>query len=114
MTVVAFGCSRLRRHLDTINVGLVQHSFLYHVARTRHTDEVHESISEPAVDTLPAELDSPRAKLVYLYIATADSAHLTDLQATLGLKKITLFSILDTLQGRDLIEERGDAYAVAS
>lgn len=75
---------------------------------------VHESLDEPAVDTLPEELGSPRAKLVYLYLDVADEAAIADLQETLGLKKITLFSILDSLERRNLIERNGDAYAPAT
>jgi len=70
--------------------------------------------SESTVDALPEELDSPRAKLVYLYLSVADDAALTDLQETLDLKKITLFSILDTLQSRDLVEHDGETYAVSA
>lgn len=75
---------------------------------------VGEPRSEPPVDALPDELDSPRAKLVYLYLDVAEDAALADLQETLGLKKITLFSILDSLRRRDLVERDGDAYAVAA
>lgn len=73
-----------------------------------------EPRSEPTVDALPEELDSPRAKLVYLYLAVADDAALTDLQETLDLKKITLFSILESLQRRDLVEHDDDAYAAVA
>ncbi|HMB50955.1 TrmB family transcriptional regulator [Natronoarchaeum rubrum] len=75
---------------------------------------VGDTRSETTVDALPDELDSPRAKLVYLYLSVAEDAALADLQETLDLKKITLFSILDTLQRRDLIEHEGETYAVAA
>ena len=74
----------------------------------------HEPLAEPSVDALPDELDSPRAKLVYLYLDVTDGASLQDLQETLDLKKITLFSILDSLDGRGLVEEDGDRYAVSA
>lgn len=75
---------------------------------------VGESRSEAAIEALPEELDSPRAKLVYLYLSVDDDASVADLQESLGLKKITLFSILETLQRRDLIEREGDSYAAAA
>jgi DNA-binding IclR family transcriptional regulator len=61
---------------------------------------------------LPTELESPRAKLVYLYLRTA-TASLDDLQSDLGLKKITLYSILRTLRERDLVEKRDGTFAVS-
>lgn len=60
---------------------------------------------------LPTELDSPRAKLVYLYLR-ADDATIDDLQADLGVQKITLYSILRTLRRRELVEKRGERFAV--
>ncbi|MFB6136686.1 MAG: helix-turn-helix domain-containing protein [Halobacteriaceae archaeon] len=62
---------------------------------------------------LPEELESPSAKLVYLYIATNGEVTLSDLYEALGLKRLTLYTILRTLQDRDLVEERGDGYATA-
>lgn len=60
---------------------------------------------------LPTELESPRAKLVYLYLQT-DDASIDDLQTDLGVQKITLYSILRTLRERELVEKRGGQFAV--
>jgi predicted transcriptional regulator len=60
---------------------------------------------------LPTELDSPCAKLVYLYLRTED-ASIDDLQSDLGVRKITLYSILRTLRNRELVEKRGGQFAV--
>lgn len=60
---------------------------------------------------LPMELESPRAKLVYLYLRS-DDASIDDLQSDLGVQKITLYSILRTLRERELVEKRGGAFAV--
>jgi predicted transcriptional regulator len=60
---------------------------------------------------LPTELESPRAKLVYLYLRT-DTASIDDLQSDLGVQKITLYSILRTLRERELVEKRGGQFAV--
>ena len=59
---------------------------------------------------VPDELESPRAKLVYLHLSTAGWCTVPDIQQALGLKKITLFSILDTLDNRGLVECQDDAY----
>lgn len=71
------------------------------------------SIQRPTTPAseLPTELESPRAKLVYLYLLTGD-ASIDDLQADLGVEKITLYSILRTLRERDLVEKQDGAFAV--
>ncbi|WP_158056514.1 TrmB family transcriptional regulator [Halorussus halophilus] len=85
------------------------------------------SVQRPTTSTepLPNELDSPRAKLVYLYLSTertaatgttasdAGGASIDELQSQLDLQKITLYSILRTLRERNLVEKRGDSFAVA-
>ena len=71
------------------------------------------SVQRPTTPTreLPTELESPRAKLVYLYLR-ADDASIDDLQSDLGVQKITLYSILRTLRERELVEKRGGQFAV--
>lgn len=59
---------------------------------------------------LSADLDSPRAKLVYLAVALADGATAADLRARLGIRSTDLYPILRTLRRRDLVERNGDAY----
>ncbi|WP_135825925.1 TrmB family transcriptional regulator [Halorussus ruber] len=61
---------------------------------------------------LPTELDSPRAKLVYLYLQRG-GASIDDLQSDLEVKKITLYSILSTLRERGLVQKQGGQFAVA-
>jgi DNA-binding MarR family transcriptional regulator len=63
---------------------------------------------------VPDDLESPRAKLVYLYLSTHDGATVSELQDGLSMKKITLFSILKTLRGRGLVGQDRDRYVVAS
>ena len=60
---------------------------------------------------LPTELESPRAKLVYLYLR-GNAASIDDLESDLGVRKITLYSILRTLRERDLVEKRDGRFAV--
>lgn len=60
---------------------------------------------------LPSELESPRAKLVYLSLQTA-GASIDDLQSDLGLQKIALYSILRTLRERELVEKRGGEFVI--
>ena len=63
--------------------------------------------------SLPRELESPRAKLVYLYLSSRGGATIEALQDGLDLEKITLFSILETLSRRDLIRKDADTYRPA-
>lgn len=60
--------------------------------------------------SLPRELESPRAKLVYLYLSTRGEATVESLRDGLDLEKITLFSILDTLTSRGLVRKDADTY----
>ena len=78
------------------------------------------SVQRPttSTDPLPTELDSPRAKLVYLYLSTRTTsggpgASIDELQTQLGLQKITLYSILRTLRERELVVKRDGSFAVA-
>jgi len=72
------------------------------------------SQSQSRTLALPAEVDSPRAKLVYLYLQTAGGATLSDLRDELDVPKLTLFSVLKTLRSRELVECEDDWYRVTS
>lgn len=72
------------------------------------------SQSQSRTLALPAEVDSPRAKLVYLYLQTTGGATLSDLRDELDLPKLTLFSVLKTLRSRELVECENDRYRVTS
>jgi predicted transcriptional regulator len=63
--------------------------------------------------SLPAELNSPRAKLIYLHVATIGETTVDEIQDTLDIKKITLFSILGTLSKQGLVETAGTDVALA-
>lgn len=72
-----------------------------------------ETTTGAATPALPPELQSPRAKLVYLYLTTNDGASVADMAESLGMKKISLYSILKTLRKEGLIEGTDDRYALA-
>ena len=61
---------------------------------------------------VPTELESPCAKLVYLYLATHDGATVGELHEGLDLRKLTLFSVLRSLRERELIGEETNRYVV--
>lgn len=62
--------------------------------------------------TVPGDLNSPRAKLVYLYLSTHDGATIEELGENLGMKKISLYSILKTLREQEFVEEETDRYVL--
>lgn len=70
--------------------------------------------AERRIDTLPDGLESPRAKLVYLYLLVAEDRTIAGIQEALGVPKLTLLSVLDALDGRGLVERDGDAFVPAA
>lgn len=62
---------------------------------------------------VPAELESPRAKLVYLFLAIQGESSVTELQNGLEMKKISLYSILGTLCKRGLVHQDSERYRIA-
>jgi len=60
---------------------------------------------------LPTELESPRAKLVYLSLRSS-AASVDELQTTLGVPKLTLYSVLRTLRERNLVKKQDGRFAV--
>jgi DNA-binding transcriptional ArsR family regulator len=66
------------------------------------------STVESRIGPLPEELESPRAKLVYLALAVTGGASVAELNESLGVPKLTLLSVLDALTGRELVERRDD------
>ncbi|AZQ15064.1 MULTISPECIES: TrmB family transcriptional regulator [Halorubrum] len=65
-----------------------------------------------AAPALPPELQSPRAKLVYLYLTTNGDATVSEMGDSLGMKKLSLYSILKTLRKEDMVACDGDTYAL--
>lgn len=62
--------------------------------------------------TVPGDLNSPRAKLVYLYLSAHDGATIQELGQNLGMKKISLYSILKTLREQEFVEQETDRYVL--
>lgn len=60
---------------------------------------------------IPGDLTSPQAKLVYLSLLVNEDATVTDLQELLGLSKLTLFAVLESLLAKDLVQRTEDGYA---
>ncbi|WP_152041762.1 helix-turn-helix domain-containing protein [Salinigranum salinum] len=63
---------------------------------------------------VPEEIQSPRAKLVYLSLAAGGPANVDELQSRLSTTKLTLYGVLGTLSERGLVERKRGRYAVSS
>lgn len=59
---------------------------------------------------LPETLDTADAKLVYLYLRIKNEATIDELHAALGMKKITLYPLLQTLTATDHVDRIGTQY----
>jgi DNA-binding MarR family transcriptional regulator len=63
--------------------------------------------------TMPPSISSPRGKLVYLYLATHGGVSVDQLQDGLDMTKLSLFSILQSLEKKGLVEQERGRYAVS-
>ncbi len=77
------------------------------------SNEMLQTETAPAARSLPPELQSPRAKLVYLYLTTNGEATIGELADDLGMKKISLYGVLKTLRKQDLVAAENDTYTPA-
>lgn len=59
---------------------------------------------------LPETLNTAGSKLVYLYLKIEDEATINELHTALGMKKITLYSLLQTLTATELVDQEGAMY----
>lgn len=83
---------------------------------TTHAD--HRETTTPDTETtpmthVPDAVSSPRAKLVYLYLATHGAVDEDALCEGLSMKRISLYSILKTLREAGHVEKVDGRYALA-
>lgn len=64
--------------------------------------------------TVPASLESTGTKLVYLYLDATNGADICNLRESLGMKTITLYPILQSLEKQGFVERDGDEYHLAA
>ena len=58
--------------------------------------------------SIPDEIQSPRAKLVYLYVRSRGETTAEQLRDDLGMRTGTTLTMVSTLQERGYLERRGD------
>ncbi|NHN49489.1 MarR family transcriptional regulator [Halostella sp. JP-L12] len=61
--------------------------------------------------SLPNDVESPRAKLVYLYLQVAGEATATELRETLGVSKLAALGVLDSLESSGHVRRTENGYA---
>lgn len=66
--------------------------------------------TKTTVEPLPPALESSNSKLVYFYLQISGPTTSDELQRALGLKKITLYPVLETLSAADLVTKTGTKY----
>jgi DNA-binding MarR family transcriptional regulator len=73
------------------------------------------SMEPPSVDlaAVPDGIESPRAKLVYVYCSVSGGATTDQLCDNLSITRLTLYPILESLKERELIEREDDQYVAA-
>lgn len=83
------------------------------IVESNRSDKMLETqTARTAAPALPPELQSPRAKLVYLYLTTNGDATVSEMGDSLGMKKLSLYSILKTLRKEGMVDCDGDTYAL--
>ncbi|SEP13646.1 Sugar-specific transcriptional regulator TrmB [Halogranum amylolyticum] len=60
--------------------------------------------------TVPAELDSPQSKLVYLYLTVEGETTIDEITTSLGMKKLSLYPTLNRLSQNGFIHQTGETY----
>jgi len=77
------------------------------MSQTVGVDHPAASVHTPE---LPQQINSPRGKLVYLYLHCFGETTLQQLEHRLQMKKISLFAVCGKLEDAGVIGRRGDRY----
>ena len=74
---------------------------------------MEQQLATRRIDSLPSEIASAEAKLVYLYVDVAGTATADELATTLSLKKMSVLSVLNSLSQQGLVEKTGRTFTTA-
>ncbi|WP_142856344.1 helix-turn-helix domain-containing protein [Salinigranum halophilum] len=77
------------------------------------TQQLLTRSADETTPDLPTELDSTSSKLVYLYLRAAGACTVDELQASLDMKKISLYPLLKSLSKKGLVDSEGETYRLA-
>lgn len=91
----------------------MRHRFILNLV-VRVDTMIQQQVATEQIRPLPETLNSPQAKLVYLYLEAAGGATVCDLNEMLVMKKIDILSVLNSLSSEDLVEKDGRHYVTAN
>ncbi|WP_136588702.1 helix-turn-helix domain-containing protein [Salinigranum halophilum] len=77
------------------------------------TQQLLTRSADETTPDLPTELDSTSSKLVYLYLRAAGACTVDELQASLDMKKISLYPLLKSLSKKGFVDSEGETYRLA-
>jgi len=62
--------------------------------------------------TVPDDLESPSSKLCYTYLAVTGPSTVGELTGALGLRRLELLGLLETLREGEWVTQKGEHYAL--
>jgi predicted transcriptional regulator len=65
-------------------------------------------------EEIPDGLDSPRSKLVYLYLATSEAGTVEEVRDALDIELISLYPVLNTLTSKGFVRKDGSRYVCSN
>lgn len=68
------------------------------------------TVQNDRLESLPDDIESPTAKLVYLALDAGGTATVDELRNALDLQKLVLFETLGTLESKGLVSADGRRY----
>jgi predicted transcriptional regulator len=85
----------------------------------QHTHSKHGTVEsnrtvERSIEPISSVLESPRTKLVYLYLTMAGEGTVDDVHDALGIKLISLYPVLETLIDNGLVQRDGSRYVCST
>ena len=76
------------------------------------TSQTHRPATQ--IGPVPDDLESARAKLVYIYLEASGGATADELGEFLSMKQINTLSVLNSLSKNGYVEQSGSEYVVAN
>ena len=77
-------------------------------------ENVQTAPDETELPSVPADLDAPRTKLVYLSLHAVGEATVDELHGRLGEPRLSLYPVLSDLRERGLVVSDGEEYRLTT
>ena len=89
------------------------HNFIFDADVACSTMSTQRAVLRQTTEPIPTQLTSPTAKLIYLYLDTTGQSTVDEMQQSLDIPKLALFSVLGSLTDSGLVECDGGCYAAS-